>query len=108
MTIYHHTFRHRLFILSLSALLTLGFSTVSQSCHAQSIALHPAPLTQLQGIHPWWGAHVAYFGDSITDPRNSGSKKKYWAYLQDCSTSHLMFMASAVGSGATFRVSSSS
>lgn len=83
MTIYHHTFRHRLFILSLSALLTLGFSTVSQSCHAQSIALHTAPLTQLQGIHPWWGAHVAYFGDSITDPRNSGSKKKYWAYLQD-------------------------
>ena len=26
--------------------------------------------------HPWKGKRVAYFGDSITDPRNSGSKKK--------------------------------
>jgi 2-keto-4-pentenoate hydratase/2-oxohepta-3-ene-1,7-dioic acid hydratase in catechol pathway len=26
---------------------------------------------------------VAYFGDSITDPRNSGSKLKYWNFLQD-------------------------
>lgn len=28
-------------------------------------------------IHPWMQKRVAYFGDSITDPRNSGSKKKY-------------------------------
>ena len=33
--------------------------------------------------HPWQGKRVAYFGDSITDPRNSGSKKKYWNFLQD-------------------------
>lgn len=33
--------------------------------------------------HPWQGKRVAYFGDSITDPRNSGSKKKYWGFLQD-------------------------
>ncbi len=33
--------------------------------------------------HPWQGKRVAYFGDSITDPRNSGSKIKYWGYLQD-------------------------
>ena len=33
--------------------------------------------------HPWKGKRVAYFGDSITDPRNSGSKKKYWGFLQD-------------------------
>lgn len=33
--------------------------------------------------HPWQGARVAYFGDSITDPRNSGSKIKYWGFLQD-------------------------
>ena len=26
--------------------------------------------------HPWQGKRVAYFGDSITDPRNNGSKKK--------------------------------
>ncbi|MBQ3313550.1 MAG: SGNH/GDSL hydrolase family protein, partial [Prevotella sp.] len=33
--------------------------------------------------HPWQGKRVAYFGDSITDPRNSGSKIKYWGYLAD-------------------------
>ena len=33
--------------------------------------------------HPWKGKRVAYFGDSIMDPRNSGSKKKYWGFLQD-------------------------
>ena len=34
-------------------------------------------------IHPWMQKRVAYFGDSITDPRNSGSKKKYWHFLQE-------------------------
>ena len=33
--------------------------------------------------HPWMQKRVAYFGDSITDPRNDGSKLKYWNYLQD-------------------------
>ncbi len=33
--------------------------------------------------HPWKGKKVAYLGDSITDPRNSGSKKKYWGFLED-------------------------
>ena len=33
--------------------------------------------------HPWQGKRVAYFGDSITDPRNKASKKKFWGYLQD-------------------------
>ena len=32
--------------------------------------------------HPWRDARVAYFGDSVTDPRNSGSKIKYWHLLQ--------------------------
>ena len=32
--------------------------------------------------HPWQGKKVAYFGDSITDPRNSGSKTKWWQFLQ--------------------------
>jgi lysophospholipase L1-like esterase len=34
-------------------------------------------------IHPWRNARVAYFGDSITDPNNAASKKKYWGFLQD-------------------------
>lgn len=33
--------------------------------------------------HPWQGRRVAYFGDSITDPRNKASKKKFWGFLQD-------------------------
>ena len=33
--------------------------------------------------HPWKGKRVAYFGDSITDPNNDGSKKKYWGFLED-------------------------
>lgn len=33
--------------------------------------------------HPWSQKRVAYFGDSITDPRNSGSKLKYWHFLED-------------------------
>jgi lysophospholipase L1-like esterase len=40
-------------------------------------------LPQMLVSHPWQGKRVAYLGDSITDPRNSGSKKKYWGFLQD-------------------------
>ena len=40
-------------------------------------------LPQALIAHPWQGKRVAYLGDSITDPRNSGSKKKYWGFLQD-------------------------
>ena len=38
---------------------------------------------QSASIHPWMQKRVAYFGDSITDPRNSGSRKKYWHFLQE-------------------------
>ena len=34
-------------------------------------------LSQTVFTHPWQGKRVAYFGDSITDPRNNGSKIKY-------------------------------
>ncbi|MCR4603161.1 MAG: SGNH/GDSL hydrolase family protein [Prevotella sp.] len=40
-------------------------------------------LPQMLVSHPWQGKRVAYLGDSITDPRNKGSKKKYWGFLQD-------------------------
>jgi lysophospholipase L1-like esterase len=47
-------------------------------------ALLVLPVLSQQLIrHPWQGKRVAYFGDSITDPRNSGSKLKYWHYLQE-------------------------
>lgn len=38
---------------------------------------------QTSFIHPWQGKRVAYFGDSITDPNNKASKKKYWSFLQE-------------------------
>lgn len=34
-------------------------------------------------VHPWEGKTVAYFGDSITDPRNKASDNKYWSCLKD-------------------------
>lgn len=34
-------------------------------------------------VHPWQGKRVAYFGDSITDPRNRASEKKFWGFLAD-------------------------
>ncbi len=37
---------------------------------------------QLMVQHPWQGKRVAYFGDSITDPRNTASNNKYWNWLQ--------------------------
>ena len=33
--------------------------------------------------HPWKGKKVAYFGDSITDPRTKASNTKYWGFLQE-------------------------
>lgn len=33
-------------------------------------------------IHPWRGKIVAYFGDSITDPKNKAADNKYWSLLQ--------------------------
>lgn len=37
---------------------------------------------QLMILHPWQGKRVAYFGDSITDPRNKASNNKYWSLLE--------------------------
>lgn len=50
---------------------------------ALCLAFAVEALPQTLMAHPWQGKRVAYFGDSITDPRNSGSKKKYWGFLQD-------------------------
>ncbi|MCM1077905.1 MAG: SGNH/GDSL hydrolase family protein [Bacteroidales bacterium] len=38
---------------------------------------------QVYVSHPWAGKKVAYLGDSITDPRNSGSDNKYWNLLNE-------------------------
>ena len=59
-------------------------ATVSPCTGQETMAARAAgdgPVTAF--VHPWMGKRVAYFGDSITDPRNSGSKKKYWHWLQE-------------------------
>ena len=46
------------------------------------MALAVPAMGQMIMQHPWQGKKVAYFGDSITDPRNKAAKNKYWAWLQ--------------------------
>ncbi|MBQ4294017.1 MAG: SGNH/GDSL hydrolase family protein [Prevotella sp.] len=51
----------------------------TQSKKAEMIAQYAVPTW---GVHPWAGKRIGYFGDSITDPRNSGSVVKYWNFLE--------------------------
>lgn len=51
-------------------------------CLLLAIIMAVPALPQTLMEHPWKGRRVAYLGDSITDPRNNGSKLKYWHYLQ--------------------------
>lgn len=46
---------------------------LAHEVNAQTISFH----------HPWAHKRVAYFGDSITDPNNDGSKLKFWNFLED-------------------------
>ena len=34
-------------------------------------------------VHPWKGKRVAYFGDSISDPKHKAADRKYWKLLQE-------------------------
>ena len=52
------------------------------AAYAQKAPTVEPPATAYAFVHPWMQKRVAYFGDSITDPRNDGSKLKYWNYLQ--------------------------
>lgn len=47
------------------------------------LAFAAEALPQAVIAHPWQGKRVAYFGDSITDPRNKAASKKFWSLLQD-------------------------
>ena len=70
--------KKHLLLLTLTALLCGAVNAQKDSV--------PEPLSTRQNtgwVPPWMQKRVAYFGDSITDPRNSGSKKKYWGFLQD-------------------------
>ena len=50
---------------------------------AVMVILSMGAMAQYSYTHPWNKKRVAYFGDSITDPRNNGSRRKYWNFLQD-------------------------
>lgn len=45
------------------------------------ITVQVLPQTVME--HPWKGKRVAYFGDSITDPKNKATKKHYWHFLEE-------------------------
>ena len=47
------------------------------------LAIHVFGQETVRVSHPWADRKVAYFGDSITDPNNNGSKCKYWGFLQE-------------------------
>lgn len=47
----------------------------------KEVAVRNKTLLSIQ--HPWKGKRVAYFGDSITDPRNKASQTKYWGFLEE-------------------------
>lgn len=65
---------------SIISLFLLCFALTIQ---AQSIVSQPEGQQAFYQNHPWRGKKVAYFGDSITDPKVSASKKKYWNFLQE-------------------------
>lgn len=52
-------------------------------CYVLCFLLALPAVAQTVLAHPWQNKKVAYFGDSITDPRNKASKKKYWTFLQE-------------------------
>jgi lysophospholipase L1-like esterase len=47
------------------------------------LAMAQTMVAQTALHHPWQGKKVAYFGDSVTDPRNKAANKKYWAWLEE-------------------------
>jgi len=53
------------------------------SCLLIALLVITPTFGQAMFTHPWQGKRVAYFGDSITDPRNNASKNKYWTLLQN-------------------------
>lgn len=62
-----------------SALLAATLPAGAQTAQQQAGTQVQAPTT---AVHPWKGKRVAYFGDSITDPKNNASKTKYWGWLE--------------------------
>lgn len=69
---------------SIIAALLLGFMPAAKAAiplQAMQEA-NATTFTTLKAIHPWAGKRVAYFGDSITDPKNMASSTKYWGWLQ--------------------------
>lgn len=72
--------KQTLFTLALA--LSLAMPTSAQKAMTKKeIAEKEKALKALQ--HPWKGKRVAYFGDSITDPKVRASKTKYWGFLEE-------------------------
>ena len=68
----------RMFVCSVAALVSTA--VLAQDSTLEQVVPKAQPV--VSESHPWKGVRVAYFGDSVTDPRNSGSKLKYWNFLE--------------------------
>lgn len=68
---------------ALTLLLTLCQTVTVAQPSPKSDATVPGGSLTGMFPHPWKGKKVAYFGDSITDPRNKAASNKYWKLLQE-------------------------
>lgn len=72
-------------ILQILPIVSIAQNLKGNECDANHVANNCKPeYMSGQGIqHPWKNKRVAFFGDSLTDPKNNGSKKKYWGFLAE-------------------------
>lgn len=68
--------------LALMALVSMPLAARAHKGHDHSevkaVKVNPAHVDKST---PWAGKRVAFLGDSMTDPGNTGSELKYWSYL---------------------------
>ena len=67
--------------LAISLFLSAGLSVSAHDGHAHAPVVN-VPEADINLSTPWAGKHVAFLGDSMTDPKNKSTKKHYWKYLE--------------------------
>lgn len=64
-----------------SLLFSSGLTASAHDGHTHAPVVN-VPDTDINLSTPWAGKHVAFLGDSMTDPKNKSTKKHYWKYLE--------------------------
>lgn len=72
--------------MNLKKSIILAAITVAMAANAHEGHTHApeveVPSTDINLSTPWQGKHVAFLGDSMTDPKNKSTKRHYWWYLE--------------------------